>query len=196
MPRSSADSKEPVAQGAQVQSAADKFPVVHALVAGDIKGVYAPKGLKASEELAVQTNPVLIKHLGLGVYRPKDKDVQAVLYNPNKISLEQLQKADKEDKLTSILQPVTKFLGQNPGGPSSIGDGPTGGLTGNQTSQDQPTNAPSSEPVQVMPRPTFGAEAQRMAAEMRSKNFAPAAPTAGPVPGGGTILNGLLKRAQ
>jgi hypothetical protein len=57
-------------------------------------------------------------------------------------------------------------------------------------------NAPSPAPVPVQPRSTFGADAQKMAAEMRAKNFAPAAPTAGPVPGGGVILNSLLRRAQ
>lgn len=193
-------------QGGKLKSVADNFPVVHALIKGGIKGVYAPADLQPSDELALQTNPVLIKHLGLGVYRPKDPDVKAVLFNPAKISLQELQKADKDDKLTKILKPITKFLGGASasasrgqgaaGGPEPIGDGPAGGLTGQNTPAAGTAPAPSPSPVSVMPKPTFGADAQKMAAEMRSKNFAPQGPTAGPLPGGGNILNGLLKRAQ
>jgi hypothetical protein len=191
------------AAGGKMQSVAEKFPLLHELVVGDVKGVYAPKDLQPSPELAALTGPKMIKTLGLGVYRPKDPDVKAVLFNPNKISIKQLQEADKEDRLTKILVPVTKFLSGDskaaqgaPGAPAAVGDGPVGGLAGQNTPPAAATSSPSPEPVGVLPKPTFGADAQKMAAEMRAKNFAPAGPTAGPIPGGGNILNGLLKRAQ
>lgn len=168
-------------QGAQVQSVAEKFPLLHDLVAGDVPGVYAPKGFQPTPELAAMTNMKMIKTLNLGVYRPKDQEVAAVMFNPLKISIKDLQEADKNNELTKILPPITKYLHQQ--GPTGVSEGPTGGLIGNQTTQ-------------VMPRPTFGADAQKMAAQMRSKNFAPQGPTAGPIPGGGVILNSLLKRAQ
>jgi len=183
-------------QGGQMQSVEEKFPLLHDLVAGDVPGVYAPKGFKPSPELAAMTNMKMIKTLGLGIYRPKDQEVAAVMFNPAKISLKDVQEADKANELTKIFPSVAKYADGAPEGPAGVGDGPTGGLIGNQTTQDQPAAGPSPEATQVMPRPTFGAEAQRMAAEMRTKNFAPAAPTAGPIPGGGNILNGLLKRAQ
>jgi hypothetical protein len=205
MPRaSSPDANKPSAAtpaapqgGAQVQSVADKFPLLHDLVAGDVPGVYAPKGFKPSPELAAMTNMKMIKTLSLGIYRPKDPDVAAVMFNPAKISIADLQAADKKDELTKILTPITKYAGgPAQGGPAPVGDGPMGGLNGQNAPAAQGGAQLSPEPTQVMPRPTFGAEAQKMAAEMRSKNFAPQAPTAAPMPGAGNILNGLLKRAQ
>jgi hypothetical protein len=163
------------------------------LVEGNPPAVFAPAGMKPSPELAAQTNPGVMNHLGLAVYRPHDQTIAAVLFNPHHISLKEIQKADKAGKLDKVAKPISEYFG---GGPGGVGDGPTGGLTGNQVTQDQPANAPSPATVAIEPKSTFSADAQKMAVEMRSKNFATQDPTAGPVPGGGVILNSLLKRAQ
>jgi len=177
--------------GAQMQT--NKYPLLSDLVAGNPPAVYAPAGMKPTPQIAEQTNIGVVQHLGLAVYRPHDPEIAAVLFNPHHISLKELQKADKAGKLDKVAKPIAEYFGDGPGG---VGDGPTGGLIGNQVTQDQPANAPSPALIAIQPKSTFSADAQKMAAEMRSKNFAPQDPTAGPVPGGGVILNCLLKRAQ
>jgi hypothetical protein len=184
------DAQNPLAQLVQ------KFPVLQDLTSGKVDGVYALKGFQPPPAMAEATNPQVVDSLGLGIYRPHDPEVAAVLFNPKKISVAQLQKADKADELEKVLKPITQYF-DHTAPAAATGQAQTAPMAavGTPTTNDAnpAPNAPSEAPVPVMPRSTFSADAQRMAAQMRLKNLQPVAPTAGPVAAGGQILNGILK---
>jgi hypothetical protein len=182
--------------GNPAASIVQKFPLLQDLTSGKVPGVYAPKGFQPPPQMAEATNPQVVQSLGLSIYRPHDNEVAAVLFNPKKISLQDLQKADKADKLEEVLKPITQYFDHTP---SSAGTGQAQtapmNAAGTPTTNDAnpAPNAPTESPVPVMPKPTFTADAQRQAAAMRLKNLQPVAPTGGPVAGGGQVINGILR---
>ena len=164
------------------------IPAIQALTAGSPAATSAPlKEFAGREEgkLIAKNKDALLK-AGFGLYKSLSGDV-GVLFNQFYISAPEIQAADKAGTLDKIAPPFDVVNGevQKAGDkhPALSHKGPPGAFK----------SAPVPEPPQsgAMPPPA-GPAAQKMAAE-RGKNLALGAPSTGPKPGAGRLLNSILK---
>jgi hypothetical protein len=147
-------------------------PLLADLVAGKIPGVSIPKGFKNSQAEALVPSVDSILKLGLKLFKPKvDQSVVIAVVNPDVVDPKALQEADEAGRVSDLLPSVTDFFPHE--------DQPA-----------TPANAPSNSPVSILPSPKTSPAVSRI----RASNAAPQTPSDRMIPGGGTILNGLLKR--
>jgi hypothetical protein len=180
------------------------MPKLKELAAGKIRGVYIPKGWdpnSAPQEAAMLT-PEVAQGLGLALYRPHDKDMAAALFNPSKVPHKEVVEKDKAGKLHSFFMPITKFFGdeksvapkKDNGAESGSGTAPSPTAAGGTPTQDTPLGM-GDQPVPILPKPTFDADAQHAAAALRLNALAgKQLPSNRPLPGQGAVLNGLIAR--
>lgn len=163
--------------------------VLKAVASGELPGVAIPKNApKIASPLTGQD----VLSLGLGFYKPKDDDLAAVLFNPKKVPVSTLQALDKKGSLDKAFPSITSFLDGEEGKAPATKDSPINNL--NLTGSPAPADAGAAT-VPVLPRPTFGAAAQKTLATKRTNLIAGnVAPSARPIPGGGSVLNGLLQQ--
>jgi hypothetical protein len=126
---------------------------------------------------------------GIGAYRSLSGDV-AVLFNRFYIAPEEIQQADKEQKLLEVAPPFdtvnAQIAGSGKDNPAlAQREAPTGFKTA-----PAPT-PPQSGSVIKAPAPPAEAEATRQKA--RTKAMQPQGPTSGAKPGAGRLLNSILR---
>jgi hypothetical protein len=183
-----------------------KLPVMQALVAGAPPAVSANIKEFSSNPTAelVIKNANALKQAGMGFYRSLGGDI-GVVFNQLKLHPEDLIAADKAGKLSMLAPPfdmvnhgISKSGLDNPvlqAGAKPTGAAPSpmlrpppqlsAGLPG--PSQGAPATPPMVKPASA------GLQKQIMAT--RAKNVTPSAPTSGPAPGAGRLLNQILTPA-
>lgn len=126
-----------------------------------------------------------LQSMGIGFYRSLGGDL-GVLFNQLRLNGQDLINADKEGRLQEIAPPFdivnqeVATSGQNH--PSLSASAPTGGANASPT-PPAPMPTPNTQPASV----------QNKQATARLKNLQPGAPTSGPAPGAGRIMNQILK---
>lgn len=183
------------------------IPAMQALIAGSPPAISANLKEFASNpvaKLVAENKPALLQ-AGIGFYRSLSGDL-GVLFNMFHLHPQDLQAADKAGKLGMIAPPfdvvnhtVSKSGITNP--VLSVKDTPKGFKSPTLRSPPQmagstPPGAPQTAPVTNSPGispATAGIQHQIMA--QRAKNVTPGAPTSGPAPGAGRLLNQILTPA-
>lgn len=162
-----AQAPEP-APAAPAPDPAAQFPQLSPILSGAVPGVIANKH-DANDPLVKQILADLpaVLDLGLGLYRSK-AGTSSVLFNPSKVTEEQLKKADKAGKLEDIFPHFASALRSATGAAPALA-----------TAAPAPTPMPMSAPDPLL-------------AVRRAQQALPGSPTSGPAPGRGRILNSLL----
>lgn len=168
-----------------------RIPVMQGILAGAPPAVSAPiaEFSQRPEAQLIKANLPALQSNGMGLYRSLDGNI-GVLFNQLKISGDQLKQADQGGKLLEVAPPwdeVNASVGQSGGGNPVLAAGaPTG-----------PPNMPPTPP-QMAQAPMAGgkppsAAVQKKTQTARLANAQPGAPTSGPKPGAGRLVNNILK---
>ena len=169
-----------------------KIPALQALLAGAPPAVSMK--LKGSEDrdevkMLAEHKDELLK-AGFAFYRSMSGDL-GVMFNALRIHPQDLQAADKQGKLRALApdydlvnHEVAKMGLRHP---IHSATAPTGLAT--PTSTTPPQAASGALPLTPPP----AAAVQRKLAQARIMNLQPGAPTSGPEPGGGRLLNQVLR---
>ncbi len=178
----------------QVPPAADPsavvqaFPFLSEIQSGKLPGVVVPPGWGNPSTKVI--SPQVLGSLGLIFYHPVNPSSgQLAIFNPKTVKKAEIQKLDKEGSLLSKFPSMESFV------PSISSNPPDAGAPAPAAAPQAP--GPSEGKVPVVPVATAAPSAPNPAlARAQAANVAPnQAPSARQVPGGGTILNSLLKRA-
>ncbi|HSX11617.1 MAG TPA: hypothetical protein VLF94_07885 [Chlamydiales bacterium] len=178
-----------------------RLPVMQALIAGAPPAVSANIKEFSTNPAAelIKKNANALKQAGMGFYRSIGGDM-GVLFNQFKIHGADILAADKAGKLTLLAPPfdqvnhgIAKSGLNNPvlkkgAGPQSPAPASPTLVPPPQMAQAGP-QAPAAPPPMIKPA-TAGLQKQVMA--VRAGGLVPKAPTAGPAPGAGRILNQIL----
>lgn len=164
-----------------------QIPAIQAVFAGAPPAVSTPIADfgKRPEAKLIGDNRDQLQAMGIGFYRSLGGDL-GVLFNQLRLNGQDLVNADKEGRLQEIAPPFdtvnseVALAGQNH--PSLNASAPSGGATATPT-PPAPMPMPNTQPASV----------QNKAATARIKNLQPGAPTSGPAPGAGRIMNQILK---
>lgn len=152
-------------------------PFIQAVTNADVPGVlFTVADLKRPEVAPYVANSRKIPSLGLGIYTNPTKKI-AALFNPAVITLEELKKVDAAGKLDKVLTPYATFGASTPTSASKGSEPPPTQVT--QPSVAQPPVQPASK----------GSQTAATKAVFRG---APD-PSRQKVPGGGAMLNSLLR---
>lgn len=151
-----------------------QIPMMRGLLEGKPAAVYDVTGSKIPVMEAIPRNAKSLVNAGIGFYKSKDKALN-VMFNTQFIPLSDIEKADKEGKLTEVAEPLGAVLSAYD---SVLNEGAA------------PAAAPSAMPVSNTPAPV-----QRKLTTARLQNISLGTPTSGPAPGGGRVFNNVLKRA-
>jgi hypothetical protein len=187
------------------------YPVLKPILTGELPGVrvqagvYYPKAWELAEEMD------RLFEAGLDIYIASDGS--QVLYNPSQLEEAALQKADKEGVLTQVIPDYQEVTGEAPVKPSpaiqkkmdefytQIYGAPFGGSApggaalppgGGDLSADLVALANGGAQAAM---PTLAPQAQAAMAKGRALNMQVGAPTSGPSPGSGRVINNLAKAA-
>jgi len=183
---------EPTAQPAPTEKGSElpqellQLPAFQALFAGQPPALSAPVAdfAKRPETKLVSDNKAPLMKAGIGFYRSIGGDL-GVVFNQMFISGEEIKAADTAGKLLEIAPPfdaVSQSVAQSGAeNPVLKAQTPTG-----------PRGAPVPTPPQSGGKPQSAA-AQRKTTSARVMNIQPGAPTSGPAPGAGRLLNSILK---
>lgn len=178
---------EPAPTQADPSAVVEQYPFLGALATGKVPGVVFPQGWKNPQTKVI--TPEIVQKLGLVFYKPtKDSAIQLGLFNPGKVDRKQVEKLDKEGKLSTAFPSINNFV-------PSVSDTPASGESAVPESSEASPSGPSSGPVPTMVGPGPNPAAQVAAAKARLNNLQAPVPSQRSLPGGGIILNSLLKRA-
>ena len=195
------------AAAAKDPQAAPALGVLKAVATGQMPGVLVPD---SAPKINSPLTAADLTTLGLGLYRPHTKGLVGVVFNPKQVPLATLQTLDKKGRLEKAFPPITKFLnGKGAKGSNAVKTNPGAGVEApaanasasgvpdaqitdtNLTGTPQPTHP---QLVPVLPRPAFSADAQKKVALTRQNLInGNTAPSARPIPGAGSLLNGLTQ---
>lgn len=164
-----------------------QIPAMQALFAGQPPAVSTliKEFSQRPEAKIIEDNKDAIQRAGVGFYRSMAGDM-GVLFNQLHIAGQDLVEADKAGRLAEVapgfdeVNQAVSMSGE--GNPVFSAQVPGGAKTANI-----PAPAPSPAPAP--------ASVQNKLTTARLKNMSPGAPTSGPQPGAGRILNTLLKPA-
>lgn len=169
-------------------------PVIKMISIGNPPAVLIEPGQYFPSLEPIGKNLPKIVAAGLDFYKSAKGD--GVLFNPLLINEAELKKADESGKLEKIIPKYADLTGEQP---QEIPDDKFEELLKQQEDNatglrqlSQQSEKPSAMAPEAPPPP---AQAENKIAQARTKNLAPTTPTTRNVPGGGTVLNGLLKRA-
>lgn len=185
IPKSGA--KAPKAKSGAISDELLQIPAMQALFAGQPPAVSTSirEFSKRPEAKIIEDNKDAIQRAGVGFYRSLAGDL-GVLFNQLHIAGQDLIEADKAGRLMEIAPPfdeVNQAVSMSgEGNPVLSAQVPGGAKT---------ANVPAPAPIPT-PAP---ASVQNKLTTARLKNISPGAPTSGPQPGAGRILNTLLKPA-
>lgn len=168
-----------------------QVPAVQALFAGSPPALSAPieefKSRPEAKLLIDHKNQ--LQKAGMGLYRSLDGKI-GVIFNQLKIHGADIQAADKAGKLEQVAPPfdaVNDSIGKSgANNPVLSAQDPAGAA---MASAPATATNPPTEPQ--LPPPPAGV--QKSAMNARLKNAALGAPTSGPAPGAGRLLNSILK---
>lgn len=164
------------------EAALEKFPWVAMTLSGDLPGWTIPTGYKHA---GPGLDPKQLQAMGLGFYRPStDETTELAIFNPNAIEEADLKRLDAAGELSKALPPVTALQSAISGSQGSP-EASAAPAEGNQAPV-----APAMVPV--IPK---NAAVDQKTAQARVSNITPTVPSERTIPGGGTILNSLIKRA-
>lgn len=161
----------------------EKVPALGLLVEGAPPATYAPVDAEYPELKVVEKHLKDLGKAGFGVYGTQD-GANVVFFNGLLVTPEQVAQADANGQLDSIAAPYESLRAEFEGGAGESG-GPA-----------QASPAVPGLPAGVsVPGASGGqpASAQKATANARSKAIQPGAPTSGPAPGAGRILNNIVK---
>ncbi len=159
-----------------------RIPAFGALLQGAPPAVRVPVGVESPEVEVITRNRDALVNAGFGIYRTKDNS-EGVFFNTQFISPEEIQLADQKGKLDEIAPPIDELKNFFDAELSKEGAAPAPG---------GPATPPTAAPATSM-TPPAAPQAQKAIANSRLKNVALGAPTSGPAPGGGRLLNSILK---
>lgn len=167
-------------------------PVLEQLVSGKLAGISIPVGFKSAEVDALVPNAATLTKLGLKFFRPMvDKTVALAVVSPKFTDKALLQKADEAGKVADVFPSITDFFpheaDQTPDATAGLSD--PSAMSAPQTAPAAPANAPSATPVPVVRAAAPNAALGRA----RVANLNAGTPSSRPIPGGGLVLNSLLK---
>jgi len=138
---------------------------------------------KRPEAKLIADNKDALQRAGVGLYRSIAGDL-GVMFNQLYLAGNDLMEADKQGRLLEVAPPfdqVSQSISQSgEGNPVLNASTPSGPKTA-----DVPTPGPSPSPAP--------ASTQNKLTTARIKNVSQGAPTSGPAPGAGRILNSILK---
>lgn len=157
--------------------------VVRAVANGQIPGAYIAAG--ATGGSANPPSAQDMADMGVNFFKPvASKDVMAVMYSPKAITPKELDRLDQTGKLTEVFPNVADLLG---GPASASGEAPVPGAPVEPIVPEMP------QQVAIQPRQSVGGDpmAQQRLAVLNSGG----APSKRVVPGGGAVLDGLMRRA-
>lgn len=170
-----------------------KIPAIQAVVAGSPPAVsmkIADAGKREDVKLIAENRDALLQS-GMSFYRSLSGEL-GVMFNETKISGEDIKAADKAGKLRTIApdfdlvnHEVAKLGPNHP----VFKAGTNSGAPALPASTQPPQSASGSLPL-VPPPPEA---VQRKLAQQRLANLLPGAPSSGPAPGAGRLLNSILK---
>jgi len=175
------------------------IPVIQHIVTGNPPAVKFPAGHFYPELKPLEKNFAKLVENGIAFYQANDGS--NVLYNPVFISQGELQAADQKGMLDEILPDYSKLTGNQP---TAMTDADAAESVQNQDEaqrglanlglgpNDAPQGGPASVPVSAMAPPAPAASQNRLNTA-RLASLAPGAPSSGPAPGAGRILNDLLR---
>jgi hypothetical protein len=187
-----------------------KIPAFQALMAGSPPALSYDLDDKADrpERKVAEDNIGYLQEAGMGIYRTLDKQ-RGVIYNGLRIHPDDLAAADRAGKLKLIApdfdavnHAVSKagdshpafHVGSVPNGPASSRSATIAPQSATQQAiADRISGAPgpiTQAPPIVAPA---SAGAQRKVAQARAANMKPTSPTGGAAPGGGALLNAIMK---
>lgn len=191
-PRSGATATTATAKptGAELPDELIQIPAMQALVAGappafsDVLANFE----KRPEAKIIAANKDPLMKAGFGLYRSLD-GAQGVVFNQLFVSPDEIKAADQAGRLAELAPPFEELNAtvaqSGPNNPVlSGGERPTGFKGG-------PGAAPAMPPMGSAPPPP--ASEQTALATKRANNMALGAPTTGPAPGAGRLLNSVLK---
>lgn len=158
-----------------------QIPAFRALLQGSPPAVLITLDeFQSDPSLAViQQNIEPLLYSGFGVYQPKSGNA-AVFYNGQKIDGNAIKVADEKGQLDKVAVPypeLKSFFDANLGEASAEGSA-------------APAAPVASSPAMGAPAP---ASSQTKLATARVNNLAPGAPSSGPTPGLGRVLNNITK---
>jgi hypothetical protein len=187
---------EPQAGESQGESLPDEIlqiPAFQALMTGQPPAVSA--SIKAMEnrpegEIIAQ-NQGPLQNAGFGFYRALSGDT-GVIFNQLYIKGADLQQADKEGRLAELAPPMDEV------NEAVIGAGPDNPVLGFQGVQGGPSEGAAPQPPQsgspIPPSSGLPASSQKKITTQRLKNLQAGPPSSGARPGGGRLINSILKQ--
>lgn len=167
-----------------------QIPAFQALFAGQPPAVSGSmKEMDKSPEADVlRKHKALLMEAGIGLYRSQQGDI-GVIFNQFYISPQELQAADKAGTLVEIapsIQEVNQSVATS------------GEANPVLTHSGEVPGSFASAPAPVMPTaataPGPSASTTSKLTTARKKQVLPGSPTSGPRPGGGRVLNSILKQ--
>ena len=156
--------------------------ILRGIASGQLPGAYVPKN---AAPVKSDLTPEDLTQAGISIYKTRDPQVSAVLFNPETISEKQVAHLDTAGKITSVF-PSTATLLAGPSGAPADAAAPTDGSGDSEAAMTVP----------VLPRPNFGgmSPATMTNSRMMALNGG-SEPSKRLVPGAGKIINGLMERA-
>jgi hypothetical protein len=202
---------EPIQEpSAQVPEEIIQIPAMQAVFSGSPPAVSAriKEFARMEEAKLIAQNKDVLQQAGIGFYKALSGEL-GVIFNQFYIHPSDIQAADKQGKLLQIAPPieqvdaaVAKAGANHPAlARNSVPGGPAASRSASlppQFSSGQPASASGSAPAPRTPSQggsSQGAPAglQRTLLKARLSALAPGAPTSGPSPGSGRLLNQILK---
>jgi hypothetical protein len=193
MPAPSAETEapvEPTQPEAEIPALEEgtEFPkggqlLFRAIANGQIPGAYVAAGSTGGID-----NPPpreAITGMGIEFFKPKvSTDVMAVLYNPKALNVKELTRLDETGKLTEVFPNAASIVG-SPASASEDQTNPDGSVA--------PSVPEMPQQVPIQPRQAAGGDP--MAAQRLAVLNSGGSPSKRVVPGGGAVLDGLMRRA-
>lgn len=161
---------------------------VQEVLKGQPPGYVFTKGLNTPSISALKDNFRAVVDAGLNFFKPTDKKLDAVMFNPAIFPEEAMVKADKAGILQDLFPP---FLPEND--PILAAELGAGGEAPGEPGAEG--GAPMAAPMQAA-SPMGGppASVQGQTAKLRADQMAPKAPSQRAKPGAGGVLNSLIQR--
>lgn len=163
-----------------------QLPAFQALFAGQPPALSAPVAdfTKRPETKLVADNKSGLMKAGIGFYRSVGGDL-GVVFNQMFVSGEELKAADAAGQLLEIAPPFDTVS-------ASVAQSGANNPVLNAQTPSGPRGAPVPTPPQSGGK-SPSAASQRKVTAARVMNIQPGAPTSGPSPGAGRLLNSILK---
>lgn len=178
-----------IPQATEIPPAVAENPVVKDVLSGKIPGVLVRAGMNYPKANELAKDPQVLLDLGMQFYLSQAEDI--VVYNPTKISEEELQAAEQQGVLDKIVPDYGIISGEAPEKPSKK----------EAKAEVTPTKAAKAVPysTEVLPstKPPPAKVQNKLATDrLAALNVAKAGPTSGPVPGAGRVVNTLATPAR